>query len=433
MARRKLTQRTVESLRPAPKGKRYDVMDSVSDGFGVRVNDKGRRTFIFAGRFPGKPNYTRREIDGVGSLAEAREEADRWRKLIRQGVDPADEKRRRIQEQQLKRQNTFRAVFEDFRAQKLGTERKGAEVGQTIEKEFVAAWGDIPIADVTEDDVRALIRAKKAQAPAQARNMLGYVRRMFGWAIDERAYGLKINPCRELRAAKLIGKKKSRDRVLTDDELFAFWRATGRMAYPVGPVYRLLALTGLRLNEAADAVWPEFNSREETWTIPSARMKGKDDEAREHVVPVTADIYAILKSLPEFRTGKHLFSTTFGTSPVWVSDKVKKRLDARMLRTLKAMARRRGDDPAQVTLPGWVNHDLRRTLRTGLSRLRIDRDVREAVLAHARPGVEGVYDRYEYLDEKRDALERWAAHVWGIVTPAVTSNVVKLRLSAGAR
>ena len=58
-------------------------------------------------------------------------------------------------------------------------------------------------------------------------------------------------------------------------------------------------------------------------------------------------------------------------------------------------------------LAPWVNHHLRRTMRTGLSRLRVDRDIREAVLAHTRPGVEGVYDRHDYLDEKRDALERW--------------------------
>jgi hypothetical protein len=143
--------------------------------------------------------------------------------------------------------------------------------------------------------------------------------------------------------------------------------------------------------------------------------------------PITADIAAVLKSLPTFKSGKYLFSTTFGVSPVWVSDKAKKRLDARMLRTLKALARTRGEDPSTVTLPNWVNHDLRRTLRTGLSRLRIDRDMREAVLGHALPGVEGTYNQYDHLDEKRAALERWAAHVWTIVAPSRPSNVVPLR------
>jgi hypothetical protein len=151
-------------------------------------------------------------------------------------------------------------------------------------------------------------------------------------------------------------------------------------------------------------------------------MKGREHRAREHVVPVTDDIYATLKSLPEFKQGDYLFSTTFGEKPVWVSDKTKKTLDSRMLRTLKALARQRGGNPAHVKLDPWVNHDLRRTLRTGLSKLRVDRDVREAVLAHVRPGVEGVYDRYDYLDEKRDALERWSAHLWRLVLPGASST-----------
>src|SRR6185437_10715904 len=153
----------------------------------------------------------------------------------------------------------------------------------------------------------------------------------------------------------------------------ALWRATGRMGYPFGPLYRLLFLTGLRLNEAADAKWSEFDSRNAIWTIPAKRMKGKDGRARDHVVPVTDDIFSVLKSLPTFKSGDHLFSVTFGKSPVWVYNKVKDRLDKRMLSTLRALARKRGEDPSKVQLPHFVNHDLRRTLRTGLSKLRIDR------------------------------------------------------------
>jgi hypothetical protein len=73
------------------------------------------------------------------------------------------------------------------------------------------------------------------------------------------------------------------------------------------------------------------------------------------------------------------------------------------------------------------NHDLRRTLRTGLSKLRVDRDIREAVLAHTRPGVEGVYDRYDFQAEKMDALERWTAYVQGLASPAVQTKAVRLR------
>jgi hypothetical protein len=109
-----------------------------------------------------------------------------------------------------------------------------------------------------------------------------------------------------------------------------------------------------------------------------------------------------------------------------MSDKVKKRIDERMLSTLRALARRRGEDPAKVKLAHWTNHDIRRTVRTNMSALRVPEEVREAVLAHVRPGIKGTYDLYDYFDEKRDALEKWAARLREIMTPA-PANVVKLR------
>ena len=86
----------------------------------------------------------------------------------------------------------------------------------------------------------------------------------------------------------------------------------------------------------------------------------------------------------------------------------------------------RGDDPARVKLAHWRNHDIRRTVRSGLSRLKIAEEAREAVLAHARPGIKGVYDLHDYLDEKREALELWAARLRSIVEPPPPSNVIKL-------
>jgi integrase len=158
------------------------------------------------------------------------------------------------------------------------------------------------------------------------------------------------------------------------------------------------------LNEVADAVWSEFDLPKGIWTIPAARMKGKNGRARPHTVPLTADITAILESLPRFNGGEHLFSFTNGETAVHVSDKVKKKLDA-------AMTEKLGE------LPAWVNHDLRRTLRSRLSELRVSADVAEAILAHVKPGIRGVYDRYEHLDEKKHALETWAIRLRSIVEP----------------
>jgi hypothetical protein len=129
--------------------------------------------------------------------------------------------------------------------------------------------------------------------------------------------------------------------------------------------------------------------------------------------------------LPRFKRGSFLFSTTYGAKAAWINDAVKKQLDLRMLRTLKALARTRGEDPNRVELKPWTNHDLRRTLRSGLSRLRIDRDTAEAVLAHVPGGIVGTYDVHDYFDRKKDALERWSVHVRSLTEP-LPDNVQRL-------
>jgi integrase len=183
------------------------------------------------------------------------------------------------------------------------------------------------------------------------------------------------------------------------------------MRYPVGPVYRFLLLTGLRLNEAARLTWPEV--RGDHAVIPASRMKS----AREHLVPFSSAVAQIIAEVPRIGGARYVFSCNGGSRPLTLGTKFKCDLDRRMLRTLKAMARRRGEDHHAVELPNWVNHDLRRVVRSGMSALRVPREVAEAVLAHAAPGIIGVYDTHEYEDEKREALELWAGRVKAIANP----------------
>jgi integrase len=199
------------------------------------------------------------------------------------------------------------------------------------------------------------------------------------------------------------------------------------MPYPVGPAYQLLALAGLRLNEVMRAERSEFDLRGKVWTIPESRMKGRDGRARAHAVPLTPRMIAIIEELPANGT-KYLFSK--GSRPHYLDDREKRDLDRRILRTLKAMARKRGENPNAVELQNWVNHDLRRTLRSALSQVRVGgkvrfhEDVKEAVLAHVKGGIRGTYDVYDLLPEKREALQHWDRHMMKVVTPP---RVVPLR------
>jgi integrase len=449
MARRTLTDRKIRSFKP--RAKPYDESDGDVPGLAVRVMPSGHRSFVLVSRFPGSPFPTRRAMGAyvqqskiapdhaptveallvldVLTLAEARLKAQAWRGMIGRGVDPAIEEERRRQAELQRHENSFAAVAEAFIADKLPSERKGREVERDIRRAFLPLWGKRPITDITDLDVLAVINAKKRKAPSQARNLLGTASRLFSWAIDQREYGLTASPCQNLKPTKIIGEKASGDRILSDDELFALWRTAKRMGYPFGTVYQILVLTALRLNEAADASWSEFDLRNGMWVIPAERMKARNSKARPHAVPITDDLLAILQDLPRFKKGDSLFSTTFGASPVWMSDKIKKRVNARMLRTLRALARHRGDDPAKVTLPAWKNHDVRRTVRSGLSRLKIAEEVREALLAHVRPGITKTYDHHDYFGEKREALELWAARLRSIVEPPIP-NVVPMQARA---
>lgn len=432
MAKQNLTDRKLQALRPALAGKRYEILDQVIAGFGVRVSDTGLRSFILKTRYPGSGHPTRRTLGEYPalSLGDARKKAAAWRTLIKQGIDPALAEQRQRETEDRKQATTVTAVAADFFAEKLAGERKGREAERTFRREFLPVWGRRPITEITDLDIVAVIKAKKRTAPAEARNLLALAKRFFTWAVDQRVYGLKISPADSLKPGKLIGKKRRGDRILSDDELFALWRAAKRIGYPHGSVYQLLVLAGLRLNEAADAVRSEFDFLNHLWTIPAERMKGENGEARPHAVPLTGDIMAVLDTLPRFKTGDYLFSTNFGMTPVWMTSKVKARIDARMLHTLRALARRRGEDPGKVTLAPWVNHDIRRTVRSNLSRLKVSEEAREAVLAHARPGIKGTYDLHDYLDEKREALELWAARLRFIVEPPPADVSVPLRRGA---
>lgn len=466
MPRKALTDRTLKALKPAPKGSRYEVMDAVTPGMGIRVTDKGHCSFIFIARYPGNASSARRALGEYGAitLEQARERARRWHDLIRKGIDPADEEARERQAEAVKRSTTFAAVAEDFIREKLPGERKGKDVEREIRRDLMPEWAELAITEISDSHIRAVIKKKvlSAQRPATddgrertgkvgARNLLALVKRFFRWVAAQGVYGLSVPPGLALSAKDLLGEDVSvnRDRILTDDEIFAFWRATGRLRYPVKQAYRMLLLAALRLREASDAAESEFDplvvqllrNRKDgeqidwrqvpmdrlIWVIPKERMKGKKSgkkQARAHAVPLTPDILALLETMPS-QKGKFVFSTTAGQVPVDIGTKIKKDLDRRMLRTLRAMAKLRGQNPEAVELEHWVNHDLRRTVRSNLSRLKVTEEAREAVLAHARPGIKGTYDKHDYFDEKREALELWAARLKSIVEPA-PSNVVRL-------
>ena len=243
MPKKTLTDRALKALKPAGKGQRYEIMDAVVPGFGIRVTETGQRTFVLVARYPGSSNPTRRAVGEYGALTleGARQKARDWIEESKKGRDPREEEERQRAAEQRKRANTFAAVAEDFIASKLPGERKAKEVERDIRREFLPVErGGRPITDISHLDIRGVVKAKARTAPAQARNLLGTAKRLFAWAVDEGVYDLRASPAEALKPKNVIGDKVSGERVLSDDELFALWRVTGGLGYPQGAVYRML-------------------------------------------------------------------------------------------------------------------------------------------------------------------------------------------------
>jgi hypothetical protein len=188
----RLSTRKLDALKPAPPGKRYQLMDELVPGFGIRVTDTGQRTFILRARFPGSSNLNRRALGDYPELGleAAREKARQWRALVQGGKDPAAAD---------KPASAFASVAEAWFSEKVRAERKGKDVEREVRKEFVARWGNRLITSITAADVVEVIRAKKRTAPAQARNLLAHIKRLMGWAADMHAYGFTVSPIAHLR------------------------------------------------------------------------------------------------------------------------------------------------------------------------------------------------------------------------------------------
>ena len=343
----------------------------------MRVTDRGHKSFVLVTRYPSNPTHpTPRALGdcyiakdgepppnpeirhGALTLAEARQKARGWLELLGRGIDPKVEEARQRAAEQHRQVNTFAAVAAEFLDRHASGLKKSVEARRIIESEFVKRWGPRPVTDITPEEVAIAIRAiVNRGSPYQAHNALGYIRRLYSWAIGTHQFGVVSSPVEQLKPKDLIGKRMARERTLSDYELWAVWSAAGAIGYPYGPLFRLLILTGQREREVADTRWSEIDIEKGVWTIPAARMKG----GRAHEVPLTPGTQALFRGLPRFTSGESVFTTTGGAKPVNGFSKAKARMDS------------------LTGVSGWVIHDLRRTMRTHLSALPVQDLVRELV------------------------------------------------------
>jgi integrase len=277
-------------------------------------------------------------------------------------------------------------------------------------------WSKKAVRDITKHDIQdvvdetrdtgvpGLVRHSEGPTEGQARSMLSALSTFFGW-VAKRKRLIDVSPCVVHRPEP----PRERDRFLTDAEIRIFWSACQAVSEPFSQALKLLLMTGCRLSEVSAMRRAELSEDGATWTIPGGRTKNH----KTHVVPLSSLARSILATIKPV-SSEFVFSTT-GRSPISGWARIKAHIDAEM------------------QIPGWRLHDLRRTCATGMVEIGIAPHIVEAALNHisgAKAGVAGTYNRAAYAPEKRLALERWSEHLDDLIRGRALNIVI---LSASAR
>jgi integrase len=417
-----LTDLKVKALRPDPVGE-YIQGDTQVPGFGVRVRPSGTAAYVVMKRLPGDTKPTRVTLGRVGeiTLQEARERARTAASAVRRGVDVNQQKREALAGRRVEREtatrvraetgyapNTFGEVAARYIERECRRLARGSEIERTIRRELLPSLGDRRLAELRRRDLNDIANGiVDSGRPAAAHKVREIGKRITSWADNEEL--IDRDP---FEGGKNPVRREERARALSATEIAALWQAWETMGAPMGAFMRVALATGQRRSEIATMERAELDLEARLWAIPGEKAKNR----LAHLVPLSRLAIEILEGVPSF-DDRFVFSTRPGTHISGFS---------------KAKARAAG----LSGVVDWRLHDLRRTAATRLAELGVAHPVVSKLLNHSPRGVMGVtsiYNRYEYLDERREAMQRWAQRITEIVNPPPANVVFAIRAAVGPR
>lgn len=391
MARQRLTKPAVAAFAVPPGKTEAFLWDSEVKGFGIRASAGGSRRFVLQYRTDASRTPKRISIGPVDALSldEARKQARTLLAKAHTGDDPHARK----QASKAQAAQTLGSVADAYLKHAEKRQKPGTLYQTTLH--LTKHWAPLralPLSSVKRADVAArLTELADSSGGVSANRSRSALSSMFSWAIAE---GLtELNP---VIGTRKPAEEKSRERVLTESELKAVWNACRDTAY--GRIVRLLILTGQRREEVGAIQDGELDLEAGLWTIPGGKVAGSrtTKNKREHVVPLSPAAVAILREAPRLAGRDFLFGEGVGGFSGW--SKSKAALDKRLVE-------------AGTPVAEWTLHDLRRTAATMMAdKLGVFPHVIEAVQNHvsgSKAGVAGIYNRAQYMAEKRSALEAW--------------------------
>lgn len=401
-----------------------------ADGDGLYLSF--RQTFavpkwLFRYRFNGRQRVMSIGSYSSVSLAKAREAARELSAKVALGHDVAGEKQERKREAIAKIEAekaawTVARLCDEFFERVILPKWKHADiVRRRIENDIKPCLGKMKAEDVKPRDVDVMLQQIiKRGAPTVANDVLRWTKRIFDFAIKRQV--VMFNPASAFGLDDAGGKEESRNRWLTREEIINLFVAMREMLgrFSVENLYavRLLLLLAVRKEELIAAPWSEFDLDGAVWHLPAERTK--TSSAIDIPLPALA-----------VETLRELHRLANGSSYVFPARKMQHRMIPHIdLNTLNA-ALAKHIRPRLKDVPNFTIHDFRRTARTHLAALGVDPFVAERCLNHKVKGVEGIYNRHDYFDERKAALNAWAGLLAQLEAGKPDYNVVQLK-RAGA-
>jgi integrase len=385
------------------------LWDTDQRGFAVRIGPRntrypnGKISYFVQKRTGGRGSKEFRYVFGQYPQMDIKEARNRALSLIsdiRGNINVSKQRKETIDlrraEAEASRTKKFEDIFQEYRKTKSdGSYYWEVDLVYYQNKYFVPRFGSLAVTEITKDDIRTLLKSIKHKSVAKKAE--AQLRPFFKYCVQEDI--IYANPMTDLAP---LPKLKSRDRVLSREELVAFWKATEEMKKAgslFGHVYQLLLLTGQRLREIAHMEHDELNLLEQIFNLSAKRSKN----GLAHIVHLSDLALEIITTAPRnsnqfvFSYNRHALSG-FSVSKRILEQTMQKYLD----KPLK---------PFQL-------RDLRRTFATNCAELGIDHNIADRILNHvsdSQSGVKGIYQRYEFLPERKAAMLTWNNYVQSLI------------------
>jgi len=391
----KFTNASLKALKPKPE--RFEVWEDNGKGFGLRVSPAGKKSWVYMYRFDGRARrLTFGDYPSMG-LADAHEKHATAKKDLSKGVDPGQ----KDQAKKAAHRSAFTVndlVDEYMKRYAKPQKVTWAEDLRCLRKDILPVLGKKKAKDVEWLNIKRILnKIVDRGCPSMSNRTYNVLTRLFNFGVDEGI--LNTSPC----AGRRVPTEKSpRTRALDDTEIKLFWDGLDDTDMEIQHqlALKFLLATMQRRGEVVCAPWREFNLDTRLWEISIGRLKSrmKRKNIVPHLVPLSSLAISLLKQIKKLS----------GNSEFLFPSKIAGRhIDPATV--TKALRTVMDEDSADRINVKYCNvHDLRRTATTGMTRIGIPLFIAEKVLNHVAPGVAGkVYDKYDYLEEKKDAMNQW--------------------------